>query len=263
VYTSNQARIATEGRHLYLFNQFSNEPFRIMTATFESGLRGTDEFLSTNLMKWATRQDRQWDAATKLANRQQVGEKGVDEKPIPVQDLLRWNPIYSRWTGPQRKSKRGGDSGEEEGNSTADEESVPTQKINNRAIFPRSTEKIPLPTRPSAIPRVVHGLMLSTGKSTQGAICECLIGPPFRSGCKLLFEDYYQTIYEHHRDDPVLNLALAVACIGRAMTRKVDNRHYMIAQVQMDISVEEPNLERLSSLGCGLPRTLPQISTTQ
>jgi len=48
----------------------------------------------------------------------------------------------------------------------------------------------------------------------------------------LYLKDYYQTIYEQHRDDPVLNLAFAVACIGRAMTRKVDNRHYMIAQVQ-------------------------------
>jgi len=174
VYTSNQARIAAEGRQLYLFNQFSNEPFRIMTAALESGLRGTDEFLSTNLMKWVTRTDRQWDAAAKLANRQKAGEKGVDEKPIPAQDLLKWNPIYSRWTIDNGRGRRGGDSGEELGNTTTDEEPAHTPKSNTRPTMSRSTEKIPLPTRPSVIPRVVHGLMLSTGKSTQGAMCECL-----------------------------------------------------------------------------------------
>jgi hypothetical protein len=181
VYTSNQARIAAEGRHLYLFNQFSNEPFRIITAALESGLRGTDEFLSNNLMKWVTRQDRQWDAAAKLANRQKAGEKGVDEKPIPAQDLLKWNPVYSRWTIDKGKGKQGGDSGEEERNSTTDEEPVPSPKGNTGPKIPRSTEKIPLPTKPSVIPRVVHGLMLSTGKSTQGAMCECLAEQAFRS----------------------------------------------------------------------------------
>jgi hypothetical protein len=231
VYTSNQVRIAAEGRHLCLFNQFSNEPFRIMTAAFESGLRGTDEFTSNNLIKWIIRQDRQWDAAAKLAKRQKAGKKGVDEKPIPAQDLLKWNPVYSRWTADRGKGKRGGDSGEEEGNTTADEEPVPAQKNSSRPTIPRSTEKIPLPTRPSAIPRVVHGLMLSAGKSTQGAMCECMTEQAFHLVVKSLFADYYQTIYEHHRDDPVLNLAFAIACIGRAMTRKVDNRHYMIAQV--------------------------------
>ena len=149
-----------------------------MTAAFESGLRGTDEFLNNNLMKWVTRQDRQWDSAAKLANRQKAGEKGVDEKPIPTQDLLGWNPIHSRWTVGQ--GKRGGDSGEEEVNTSADEEPVATQKGNTRLTNLRSTEKIPLPTKPSTVPRVVHGLMLSTGKSTQGAMCECLTQQAFR-----------------------------------------------------------------------------------
>ena len=167
LYTSNQARISAEGRHLYLFNQFSSEPFRIMTAALESGLRGTDQFLSNNLMKWVTRQDRQWNAAAKLANRQKAREKGVDENTIPTQDSLKWNPILSRWITDQGKGKRGGESGEEEGNTTTDEEPVPS--------------KSPLPTRPSAIPRVVHGFMLSTGKSTQGAMCECLTEQTFRS----------------------------------------------------------------------------------
>ena len=152
-----------------------------MTAAFESGLRGTDEFLSNNLMKWVTRQDRQWDVAAKLANRQKDGEKGVDERAIPAQDTLRWNPIYSRWIVDKVKGRRGGDSGEEEGNTTADEEPVPAQKGNTRPTIPRSTERIPLPTRPSAIPRVVHALMLSAGKSTQGAMCECLNERVFHS----------------------------------------------------------------------------------
>lgn len=181
LYTSNQARISAEARHLYLFNQFSNEPFRIMTAALESGLRGTDEFLSNNLMKWVTRQDRQWDAAAKLANRQKTGEKGVDEKPIPAQDLLKWNPVHSRWTTDKGKGKRNGDSGEEEVNHTTDEEPLPNPKSNTWPTFSRSTEKIPLPTKPSTIPRVVHGLMLSTGKSTQGAMCKSLPEQAFRS----------------------------------------------------------------------------------
>jgi len=203
-----------------------------MTAAFESGLRGTDEFLHHNLMKWVTRQDRQWDAAAKDANRQKAGEKAVEENRSPAPDLLRWNPNYSRWINDTGKGKRDSDSGEEEGNTTTEEEPVPTQKNNARPTITRSADKIPLPTRPSAIPRVVHGLMLSTGKSTQGAMCECLIEQASYSVFNPLFEDYYQTIYEQHRDDPVLNLAFAVACIGRAMTRKVDNRQYMIAQVK-------------------------------
>jgi hypothetical protein len=194
LYTSNQNRISAEARHLYLFNQFSNEPFRIMTAALESGLRGTDEFLSNNLMKWVTRQDRQWDAAAKLANRQKAGEKGVDEKPIPVQDLLKWNPIHSRWTTDKGKGKRDGDSGEEEVNHTTDEERAPNPKSSTWTTFPRSTEKIPLPTRPSAMPRIVHGLMLSAGKSTQGAICKCLIeqafGPAFKPSTRRLLPDH-------------------------------------------------------------------------
>ena len=145
-----------------------------MTTALESGLRGTDEFLSNNLMKWVTRQDRQWDAAAKLANRQKAGEKGVDEKPIPAQDLLKWNPIHSRWTIDKGKGKRDGESGEEEVNNTTDEEPTPNPKSNTWTTFPRSTEKIPLPTRPSGMPRVVHGLMLSAGKSTQGAMCKCM-----------------------------------------------------------------------------------------
>lgn len=184
VYTSNQARIASEGRHLYLFNQFSNEPFRIVTAAFESGLRGTDEFLNNNLMKWVTRQDRQWDAAAKMANRQKAGEKGVNEKPVPAQDLLRWNPIHSRWINDTGKGKRGENSEEEEGNTSAGEEPIPAQKSNTRTTFPRGEEKIPLPTRPSVVPRVIHGLMLSTGKSTQGAMCEYLTERGFHSTFK-------------------------------------------------------------------------------
>lgn len=162
-----------------------------MTAAFESGLRGTDEFLTSNLIKWVTRQDRQWDSAAKLANRQKAGEKGVDEKPIPTQDLLGWNPIRSRWTTGQ--GKRGGESGEEEGNTTADEEPVSTSKSNPRPKILKSTEKIPLPTRPSVIPRIVHGLMLSAGKSTQGAMCECLIQQAFRQNLMVywrLLPDY-------------------------------------------------------------------------
>ena len=184
LYTSNQARIVAEGRHLYLFNQFSSEPFRIMTAALEPGLRGTDQFLSNNLMKWVTRQDRQWNAAAKLANRQKAREKGVDDNPIPAQDSLKWNPILSRWITDQGKWKRGGESGEEEGNTTTDEEAVPNPKSNIKSTFPRSTEKAPLPARPSATPRVVHGLMLSTGKSTQGAMCECLTEHAFCSVVK-------------------------------------------------------------------------------
>ena len=78
-----------------------------------------------------------------------------------------------------------------------------------------------------------------------------------------LFKDYYQTIYEQHRDDPVLNLAFAIACIGRAMTRKIDNRQYMITQVQYDYSPEDLNDKPLRSLGRGVPRGLPQVSTSQ
>src|SRR5258706_3359125 len=181
LYTSNQARIAAEGRHLYLYIHFSSEPFRIMPAALDSGLRGTDQFLSNNLMKWVTRQDRQWNAAARQANRQKAREKEVDENPIPVQDSLKWNPILSRWITDQGRGKRGGESGEEEENTTADEEPVSSSKSNIRSTFPKSTEKVPLPTRPSATPRVVHGLMLSTGKSTQGAMCECLTEQVFRS----------------------------------------------------------------------------------
>ena len=78
-----------------------------------------------------------------------------------------------------------------------------------------------------------------------------------------LFEDYYQTIYEQHRDDPALNFAFAIACIGRAMTRNVDNRHYMIAQVHSGHSVEGPKAKPLRTLGRGVLRALPQVSTPQ
>lgn len=37
--------------------------------------------------------------------------------------------------------------------------------------------------------------------------------------------------YEQEPAEPVICLALAVACIGRAMQRQADNRHHMIIQV--------------------------------
>ena len=65
---------------------------------------------------------------------------------------------------------------------------------------------------------------------------------------------YLLHAYDYYAEDPMICLSLAIACVGRAMQRQVDNRHHFVVQVRTVLLLFPPRSKSL------LPISVPGVS---
>ncbi|KZT34747.1 TPR-like protein [Sistotremastrum suecicum HHB10207 ss-3] len=127
-----------------------------------------------------------------------IRELRTAEEVVKGKDA-KWNAISGRWVV---QSGSGTRDDAEEG---LEEPVVAAEKSRDKAPLPK-------PTQGNPIHMGVYGMLCSCAKSYSSALF------------------YLLQAYDYHNDDPVICLAVGVACLGRAMQRQADNRNYMITQ---------------------------------
>ena len=127
-----------QSRKLINSHQYNNEPYRLLLASLNSGLRNTDAFLASTLTKHLLRDIKGGDTALKNP------------------EVLRWNPILKRY-GVGAKVEEDDEDG---GNA---EPTVPTD--GDGASKPR------LPTKENPVGVALYGQICLAAKSYQSALC--------------------------------------------------------------------------------------------
>jgi general transcription factor 3C polypeptide 3 (transcription factor C subunit 4) len=90
---------------------------------------------------------------------------------------------------------------------------------------------IRMPTKNNPVIITLYGQMCLASKSYQSAICK--FADYSEELLVTIFSVYLLHAYDYCPEDPVVCLSLAIASLGRAMQRQSDNRHHMIAQVNI------------------------------
>lgn len=94
-------------------------------------------------------------------------------------------------------------------------------------------ERRRLPVKENPLPVAMYGQMSNAGRSYQSAICEWTFFDDVQYHLLNRNVVYLLHAYDYCPQDPVVCLSLAIASIGRAMQRQSDNRHHLIAQVDL------------------------------
>lgn len=129
--------IVEQSRKLVNAHQYNNEPYRLLLASLNSGLRNTDAFLASTLTKHLLRDIKGNDAALKTP------------------EVLRWNAVLKRY-GVGTKAE------DDEDDGAGAEPAAETDSTSSR---PR------LPTKENPVGVALYGQICLAAKSYQSALC--------------------------------------------------------------------------------------------
>ncbi|GAA5929194.1 hypothetical protein JCM10213_005007 [Rhodosporidiobolus nylandii] len=183
-------QLVREYRWFLLSYQHQSEPLRLLQSLISQGQTSVEAFNDNRLQKFFIRQLKQIHGHSTGAGGG-GSAKGQGRASSPI--------VGRKSAGGARgkAAEDGGGSDEDEG----DEDDGPAPVASSF-----------VPTKLSPLFFAVYGSMLNVSQSHQGAII------------------YLLRSYELDKEQPLVNLALAVAYLQRAMSRKTDNRQHQIAQ---------------------------------
>jgi general transcription factor 3C polypeptide 3 (transcription factor C subunit 4) len=153
-------------------------------------------------------------------------ELRLHDTAVKTPELLKWNPIGRRYglSSSIKEEPSKANDGEEDADDDAE---IPG------ATESTAAEKMPIrmPTKNNPVIITLYGQMCLASKSYQSAICK--FADYSEELLVTIFSVYLLHAYDYCPEDPVVCLSLAIASLGRAMQRQSDNRHHMIAQVNI------------------------------
>ncbi|KAF9032358.1 hypothetical protein BJ165DRAFT_1535052 [Panaeolus papilionaceus] len=186
--------VVEQARKLITTHQFNNEPLRILLASLASGLKLTDNFITSTLQKHLFREMKLSDTAVKNPG------------------ILRWNGLNRRYAA-TATSGAAGKKKNEDGDEEEEDDETPAPTGGATATATANVDGAPrIPTKGNPVIVAIYGQICVAAKSYQSAIF------------------YLLHAYDYYPNDPMICLCLAIASIGRAMQRQSDNRHHLVVQ---------------------------------
>ncbi|GAA5886248.1 hypothetical protein JCM5296_003537 [Sporobolomyces johnsonii] len=196
-HAGKHSEIVAELRWWLLNYPYQTEPIRLVLALLSQGQNAANAFNDARLQKFLIRQLK----AIQAHSGGRIGPKEGEEPhegQTPAPPPRGSSPETSR-RGRSSAAAGGGDDDQSDAGEDDDDEGKPAEE----------TFK---PTMLSPVFLATYGFMLNTSQSFQPAII------------------YLLRAYDIDKTQPLINLALGIAYLQRAMSRQTDNRQHQIAQ---------------------------------